>query len=53
VAISATLAHADPAGRPARRLRRALQAIDPREFRPFSPAGWTDAGFDAVDSCSE
>jgi pimeloyl-ACP methyl ester carboxylesterase len=32
---------------------RALAAIDPSEFRPFSPDGWTDAGFDAVDNCIE
>jgi hypothetical protein len=32
---------------------RALRAIDPSEFRPFSPAGWTQAGFDALDNCIE
>lgn len=44
---------ADPP--PARRdaYERALRAIDPSEFWPFSPDGWTDAGFDAVDNCIE
>ena len=30
---------------------KARRALDPRAFAPFSPAGWTAAGFEAVDSC--
>jgi pimeloyl-ACP methyl ester carboxylesterase len=30
---------------------KARRALDPRAFAPFSPAGWTAAGFEAVDTC--
>jgi hypothetical protein len=38
---------------PARRAAydRALSALDPRPFRPFSPRGWSRAGFEATDTC--
>jgi len=38
---------------PARRAAydRALGALDPRPFRPFSPRGWSRAGFEATDTC--
>jgi pimeloyl-ACP methyl ester carboxylesterase len=45
--------YADPPA--ARRVayERALAALDASEFSPFSPAGWTQAGFDALDNCIE
>jgi pimeloyl-ACP methyl ester carboxylesterase len=38
---------------PARRAAydRALAALDPRPFRPFSPRGWSRAGVEATDTC--
>ena len=39
-----------PAARRAAYLK-ARRALDPRAFAPFSPAGWTAAGFESVDSC--
>jgi pimeloyl-ACP methyl ester carboxylesterase len=30
---------------------RALGALDPRPFRPFSPRGWSRAGFEGTDTC--
>jgi pimeloyl-ACP methyl ester carboxylesterase len=38
---------------PARRAAydRALGALDPRPFRPFSPRGWSRAGFEGTDTC--
>jgi pimeloyl-ACP methyl ester carboxylesterase len=30
---------------------RALGTLDPRPFRPFSPRGWSRAGFEATDTC--
>jgi pimeloyl-ACP methyl ester carboxylesterase len=45
--------YADPPAARRAAYERALRAIDPSEFRPFSPDGWTDAGFDAVDNCIE
>jgi pimeloyl-ACP methyl ester carboxylesterase len=39
-----------PAARRAAYLK-ARRALDPRAFAPFSPAGWTAAGFEAVDTC--
>ncbi|MDX6410123.1 MAG: hypothetical protein QOE13_3194 [Gaiellaceae bacterium] len=43
--------YADPL--PARRAvyDRALGALDPRPFRPFSPRGWSRAGFEGTDTC--
>ncbi len=32
---------------------RALAALDSRPFWPFSPAGWTGADFEGLDSCIE
>ena len=32
---------------------RALAALDPRAFAPFSPVGWTGAGFEGLDTCIE
>jgi pimeloyl-ACP methyl ester carboxylesterase len=48
-------AYSSASGPPARRAsyQRALAAIDPRAFRPFSPAAWTSAGFEATDTCIE
>ncbi len=45
--------YADPL--PARRAAydRALAALDPRPFRPFSPRGWSRAGFEGTDTCLE
>jgi pimeloyl-ACP methyl ester carboxylesterase len=34
-------------------VEQALAALDPREFWPFSPAGWLVAGFEAPDTCIE
>jgi pimeloyl-ACP methyl ester carboxylesterase len=45
--------YADPPAARRAAYERALRAIDPSEFRPFSPTGWTQAGFDAVDNCVE
>jgi hypothetical protein len=45
--------YADPPAARRAAYERALAAIDPSEFLPFSPNGWTDAGFDAVDNCIE
>jgi pimeloyl-ACP methyl ester carboxylesterase len=44
------------ADRPAARraaYKQALTAIGRRAFRPFSPAAWTSAGFEATDTCIE
>jgi pimeloyl-ACP methyl ester carboxylesterase len=43
--------YADPPA--ARRVAydRALGALDPRPFRPFSPRGWSHAGFEGTDTC--
>lgn len=41
---------------PAERLtayQQALEALDPRVFRPFSPEGWLQAGFEAPAVCLE
>ena len=40
-----------PARRPPRRVRARPDAIGRRAFRPFSPAAWTSAGFEATDTC--
>ena len=45
--------YADPPAARRAAYEQALEAIDPNEFLPFSPDGWTDAGFDAVDNCIE
>lgn len=45
--------YADPPAARRAAYERALRAIDPSEFRPFSPTGWTQAGFDALDNCIE
>jgi hypothetical protein len=29
----------------------ALDELDPRPFRPFSPRGWSRAGFEGADTC--
>ena len=40
------------AGGPPRRVpQRALRALDPRAFAPFSPAGWDAAGSRRCDAC--
>ncbi|HEY4278196.1 MAG TPA: alpha/beta fold hydrolase [Conexibacter sp.] len=45
--------YADPIGARRAMYERALRALDPKAFVPFSPAGWTQAGFEAVDTCIE
>jgi pimeloyl-ACP methyl ester carboxylesterase len=41
----------DPPGVRRRAYVAARDALDPRAFAPFSAAGWTQAGFEAVDWC--
>jgi pimeloyl-ACP methyl ester carboxylesterase len=45
--------YADPPASRRIAYERALAAIEASEFWPFSPTGWTQAGFDAVDNCIE
>jgi pimeloyl-ACP methyl ester carboxylesterase len=45
--------YADPVAARRAAYRRALRVLDPTAFRPFSPAGWTHAGFEGTDMCIE
>jgi pimeloyl-ACP methyl ester carboxylesterase len=44
-------AYADPLAARRAAYDRALSGLDPRPFRPFSPRGWSQAGFEATDTC--